>query len=175
VVIVVWILVLIMAAESSPAPFAGATTERLQALLRGAWWERTPDEVRSIWKEAMEASTCLPPELHDTDCQILVTERRECFFDEFLFAGREERLSFRGFSVTACVNDRVEAEGLLGQWRPLVQPAKDKGARCSDTSDEFHPVRSECRWGDGDRALILEARPEAGVWVVKMHLHRRAR
>ena len=166
------VIVLVLAADANPAPCAGATTAQVKQLLRGVWWERTQEEVRSIWKEPLAASQCLPPELHDTDCLVLVTERPECNVDEFLFAGKKQHLSFRAFSVTACVNDRAEASALLKEWRTLLLAGK-KGAPCADTSDEFHPVRWECTRQSGNEHATLEASPEAGVWVARMHVNRR--
>jgi hypothetical protein len=152
---------------------ANLQTERLRTLVRQGWWLSTPLEVRAIWKEEMKTFACVADAVTGR-CSGLVTDRRECGDDEFVFEGSRATANvfLRGFHMTVCVDDRAAAERVLRSWLAVISPP-----RSADTTDESTMARGiqrHYRWvDDKERTTVkvdVRAKPEAGVWVAVLNL-----
>ena len=168
-IVVMRVLVASIAIQSN-AQIADLATERLRTLVAQGWWRRTESEVRAIWKEDLRVFTCVA----GTDrCRGLATQRRGCGDDEFVFEGSQAATGvfLHHFEITVCVDDRADADRLLRSWLTVLGPPASADRDAAVIPGE---IERRFRWVDGKEAIAVElglhAKPEAGVWVVRLNL-----
>jgi hypothetical protein len=169
-----WVLLLGILAPLKGQSYGQPTevaTSHLRTLVQEEWSLFNPDRVRSLLKSPLRTFTCVPQHPWVKECLGLSTDRSECGDDEFVFTGPlRSALLLKHFSLTTCVESVEDAERLLDVWKTIADPPVD-ATLVVETSGSKLPSRRYEWEADGVKVgLMLEARPMASIWVVRVHL-----